>query len=488
MKDFLFSIKFWNRQEYSGFQFKSCCLPDEGRELFKPSMEIFLYEMKHISNEKRKNTAILKYQKGDQRFEHSNFHEAVHSYSTSLEAIESLSGYLSLGVSLMMISEFQEAGKKFEIGLDLANQYQDKQFQIVFLINLGQTYIDLGKLSCAQKTLENAHAICQKIENQNLSKMTLLQLALLQFIQGLYDEAIDYCNLVGQFSNKKKNDLNFAKSLFVKGVLLMSKGSFEDAESILKKGINQLEDIQNSYIEARLYSQISQLYLLKGNIHQALATAKNALRIFQSVLNPQGEARILGLLSAIHFAMGHIEEGDQFLQKALDLDRKSGYKRGVIRQLLMQADVYLKRSQLDEAYDSFRKAHEMARLIGHKSTLLTTTPMLAILARDMSESERISVLFQCLDLSRKISMHVQEIHILLSLSSLFNTHEKLDKAEEYCKEALAKSRSLGYSLEEAKIHGVLSQIFEHKGEKDLAIEHIGISQAILQSIGIPIPS
>ena len=132
MKDFLFSIKFWNRQEYSSSQFKSCCLPDEGRELLKPSMELFLYEMKHISNEKRKNTAILKYQKGDQRFEHSNFHEAVHSYSTSLEAIESLSGYLSLGVSLMMISEFQEAGKKFEIGLDLANQYHDKQFQIMF--------------------------------------------------------------------------------------------------------------------------------------------------------------------------------------------------------------------------------------------------------------------------------------------------------------------------------------------------------------------
>ena len=85
-------------------------------------------------------------------------------------------------------------------------------------------------------------------------------------------------------------------------------------------------------------------------------------------------------------------------------------------------------------------------------------------------------------------MGVQEIHIILSLSSLHITYEKLDKAQEYCEEALAKSRSLGYCLEEAKIHGVLSQIFEQKGEKDLMIEHIGISQAILQSIGIPIPS
>ncbi len=462
--------------------FEHICLPDEGREFLKPSIEIFTQEV-YDACEGQRERATCEFQIGNREFEDSKFRKAAASYSDSLVALESLSGYISRGVSLVMLSELCEAARMFEKGWDLALQQRSHRFKAAIGINLGQVYVDLGRLDCSHKILRDVVEDCRETGDLDLKAMALAHLALMMFVRGSYDEGIESCNLASEICQGGEDD---ARALFAKGVLFMAKGDLEEAQTVLQEGTRLLKDLKYSYTDARIRLQLAHLQLLKGKGQEALEVSKGALHGFQRILSPQGEARTIGLIAIIRSSMGDTEQGRQLFRKALALDRQTGYRRGEIRQLLNWSKISLQLGDIENACTLSQEAERLALMIGHTIALLEATPLRALSSGNISEIDKNTTLKECLELSRTTCISVGEIQIQQFLSSDYLGCGQLDEALDCCRKAVDLSRDLGNRVEQAKSHGFLAQLLDQKGEHQLAAEQVGIAEAMLQSMGIPI--
>ena len=112
--------------------------------------------------------------------------------------------------------------------------------------------------------------------------------------------------------------------------------------------------------------------------------------------------------------------------------------------------------------------------------------MLAMLDSGGPERDQIVKLKESLNLSKTLGAPVQEIQLQQHISSIQMACGQLDEALSCGQEALNQSQTIGNRLEEAKSLSLLAQVLDQKGEHQLAAEQVGIAEAMLQSMGIPI--
>lgn len=231
--------------------FEHVFLPDEGRELMKPSARGSARELREIGGEQI-DEAISHFQVGEKAFHERRYREAAASYFASYETIESLSACMAWGVALMVVSELREAAGVFETGLRLAKERQVARFEAVFGINLGQVCNDLGEPDRALEALKRARNLCQEAQEPVLEAMALRHLGIVMFVQGAYDEGMRFSDCAIQIAHDSKDQMNGASALFVRGVLLTAKGLLMEAENALLEGVKCLRDIKDSYIAGLL--------------------------------------------------------------------------------------------------------------------------------------------------------------------------------------------------------------------------------------------
>ena len=465
--------------------FEQVYLPDEGREYLKPPLGMFIRELSSIQGEKR-TRAICYFWKGDRAFRRSKFREAAISYLNCCKTLDSNCGSMAHAVALMMTSELRRAIEVMETGRNVARVRLEKLLEAAFDINLGQAYNDLGEPDRSRDALTTARRLSHEIGNRSLEAMSLRHLGLTLFVQGSYDEGIKCCERATQISHDDRDALENASTLFVKGVLLMAKGELEQAEDVFLGGIDQLGDLKCSFTEGRIWVQLAYLYLIRGRRQEAKNASENALAIFQRISNAQGEARSWGLLALCHFSDGQPERCPQIFDRALELDRKAGNRRGEIRLQIMRAKLCLQQQQFSDAHVLLRDSDKLAKEVGQIIYQLEAVPLLAIMAGDMPEDERISILKNCLDLSKSANVPTAQIQIHRYLASVHISLGQVNDAVARCNEAVALSQKIGNRLEEAKALATLADVLDAQGHRDLALEQTGIAQAILHSMGVPI--
>src|SRR5713226_3534421 len=76
----------------------------------------------------------------------NRYRDAGGGYRKSVKTLPTMSGYLNLGISLLYVSALADAEDAFGRGLQLAQNKGRKDFQQAFLLNLGNVYLDQGRL------------------------------------------------------------------------------------------------------------------------------------------------------------------------------------------------------------------------------------------------------------------------------------------------------------------------------------------------------
>ena len=113
--------------------------------------------------------------------------------------------------------------------------------------------------------------------------------------------------------------------------------------------------------------------------------------------------------------------------------------------------------------------------------------MLTMSDEHTSEAVRITILKECLEFSKSVGVPTKEVQIELHLGSVYAACGQMDEALACCQKALTQSRTVGCRFEEARSLSVFAQVLEQKGDRELAAEHVGVAQAILQDMGISTP-
>ena len=476
---------FWpfEQRRKSSEKFEQIHLPDDGREYLKPSVENFLQELHSLTaTAQRQIHASNFYFKGEHAFKNKKYDQAVEFFEASKKNIETVSGYLSQGVSLLMISKLKKATEVFTYGRDLAKQRSTPHFQVAFGINLGQVYFDLGKPDLPFNALEEARNILNIFFDENLTEVVLRQLGMLMFMQGTYSKGLSYCESVD--THQKRDILNEAKILLVKALLIFGKGKFKKAKRTLIEGLNVLSSSPNNHTKARLLLQLAHFHFTDNNGCKSKQVGEKALRVFREISDERGIARCLSFLAIFDFSDGRYGEGEKKLDQARQLDRITSYRRGEVRLLVMQGKLYLQQGNIEKAKQIIQEADQIARDIGHIPALLETSSLIATTSSFMlPTNDSFDILEDCLMQSRKIPIPEREIELCHQISALCLTEGKISDAFFYSRQAIERSQQICNPLCEAKSHISLSRVLSQTGNEIGATEHLGFAQAILQYIG-----
>ena len=156
----------------------------------------------------------------------------------------------------------------------------------------------------------------------------------------------------------------------------------------------------------------------------------------------------------------------------------------------MLARVQLQNNQLQKAYQLFRMAYGLADEMRHKCIQVEASAMLTLLMSDTRIEDSISMLEAAIELSRSICNPVLEIQISGHLGLLFSNSGQLEEAVKCAKQAVAYSQKIGNLFEEAKSLMNLAHVYDQQGETALAVENVGIAQALFQSqsVGTSMPA
>lgn len=469
------------RKEEAGINFDRIHLPDNGQVFLKPKVELLIAEW-YNNPKKKEQQAISYYQKGEEMFAEWRYRDAADYYRASGDIVESMTAYLAGGVALMMVSELRKAVKMFETGCALAQKKKVVDVETAFRINLGQAYCDLGKSECAQKELEEAVNLSRQIGEDQLELLSLVRMGLFYFLRGKYDRGIQQCRYAEEKAWERKDLAFLADVLFCQGVLLMAKGRFKSAEERLLRGINYSENIDHSYITIRLLTQQTSLLLLLGKEEKAKEIAERALFLCRKFSHPQGEARCSELLAEIYLSSGDIARGLEFFERAVEINRQTEYRHGMVRASLAWARMQLRQGQFEKSRSLAETAHELANQTGHRSLFLESATLSVMLSTDWGEMEKVFRLEQLLEKSILAKLPGMEILILKNLGSVSMATEQRDTAMEYFQVALDRCQEIDSRFEKGKVYELMSHLMQQKGEKELAVEYMGIAESLCRDI------
>jgi tetratricopeptide (TPR) repeat protein len=259
----------------------------QGELLQKATISGFDKELEDAAGERQREAKVF-FEAAERDFLKERYGDAAQGFQKSLEAIQTMSSYLNLGVSLSYVSDFRKAEDALITGLRMARNKGNQRFEADFLSNLGTVNADQGKLDKALDSFQ---------EVLTLSKETGYR----------WGEAAAVNNIGGVYRDQNK---------------------WEEALNFFQKALALFKEIGDNLGQAATLQNIGGVYRDQGNVKEALKFSQQALALFREIGYRRGEAGTLNDIGVVHADQGNVEEALKFFQQALALFREIGYRQG----------------------------------------------------------------------------------------------------------------------------------------------------------------
>jgi CHAT domain-containing protein/Tfp pilus assembly protein PilF len=158
------------------------------------------------------------------------------------------------------------------------------------------------------------------------------------------------------------NDIHFALSENLLGLLLEDQEKFDDAEKLYRSALSidqKAYGLENSNVAAIL-NNIANLYRVEGRYPDAEKLFLQVLSIVQKVSGPNDPQLAVteNNLAAVYAAEGKYADAEQFYSRAIAIDEKAQnpQESGVARDMVNLADVYEKQGKDTDSEQLFLKA------------------------------------------------------------------------------------------------------------------------------------
>lgn len=261
---------------------------------------------------------------GERDFEALRFREAAINYQKSLNALETMTGYLKLGNSLIYLSEFVQAKEAFFSGIGIARKRKNIKFEQLFCNSIGVCFQSLGNYDIALKWFKESLTLKQRIG----------------YGAGL---AHNYHNI----------GTNYA--------LL---GNYSEAMLWLEKSVTLAEKTGNKEILAGSYNEIGLLNKNRGDYKEALKWYKNAAMIAEDIGNQQLVAVIYNNIGVANIRLGNLQEAFFFCEEGAKINQRIGNRAGLASNYKNIADIYLSKRNLDSSFFFYQQSMTLAKDIG----------------------------------------------------------------------------------------------------------------------------
>ena len=379
--------------------------------------------------------------------------ESPHFFAELLRYIPQLEKYseeifqlMQQGKKQVHYSQFIDALKTLEQGLNLALEINHPMWITVSFNNIGEVYRQQGQYLLAKNNFERAREHSKKIlkERRFFEGMILNNLGGISYYLGEYSEAQKF---------------------------------LEDALAIHRQ-------IDNKAGEAMSYTNFGGLYDSQSQYFRALEFHQQALEIHRELGDRFGEATTLNNIGVVYNNSDDYEQALANHQEAFDIFQEIGNPLGKGRSLMNMGLVYQKQGKYSQAMEFFKQANTIFKEIGERAGQGQNLSYVGVLSSNLGKYNAAENNFkEALYLYKQISDRAAVAMSLNNIGHTYCTQRKYDKAQDKFQQALAIFQELGYRSGESATLNNLGMVLLHQGEYAKALEKYNQALTITTEIG-----
>ncbi len=315
------------------------------------------------------------------------------------------------------------------------------------------------------------------------------------------------------------------KALLEKGHVLELIGEWEDSEAAYRNAIKLANRLMDNRLLGKAHNDLGRLLLLKGDYNTARSVLQVASQRFQSIDDQAGVAEVAGNLGNLYFRQGQYEEarayfldsigqnpeedsrtgtdpqiianlgltymneGDYessilYQKEQLDNCRKINDKQGMAILSTYLGIVYLEKGDFAEALESFEMGLEICEELGNKQLTAIATGNMGLIHERRGEYEKAMAHYEhdlalCEELGDK-----QGTAIALGLiGHLLNIKGEFHRAIEYLQKDLMLCEELGYQKGIAKAVNTLGDVFYFTRQYERSLHFYNRAIDVTRNIG-----
>jgi len=227
------------------------------------------------------------------------------------------------------------------------------------------------KMDVAQKTMNEAIAIFDKLDNKQGIIEAKYRLGLIYRVDSDYEQALKYFYQALELSDNIQGDKHSIALNYAIGIVNTNLNEHNKALEYYQKALKKAEESNNSEYIAMISNNIGGIYWQRGELAIALEYFQKCLLYFQTSGNEHWIAIVNTNIAGVLRDLNQYDTAISHINEVLAHYRRLHDDVSIAINLKSLSLLFMKKKEYDKAEDNLRQAIELARQHERKSTLLS---------------------------------------------------------------------------------------------------------------------
>lgn len=246
-----------------------------------------------------------------------------------------------------------------------------------------------------------------------------------------------------EIARKIKYPRGQGRSYQVIGIYYYIKGDYEKALQNYQIALPLLLKAKSRREIAWIYTNIGSVYKSQGNQDRALENYYKSLQNFEQIGDKAGVGWAYGNLGLIYGNQGDFEKALEYHLRSLEVRQKIGYKPDIATAFTNIGTIYYQKRDYVKSLENHFKSQKIYEGIDDKVNLALACNSIGNIYTQTKDGKALPYLEKGLKLAQEVKSKSILANIQASLAQYFNTIDQSEKAQDYAKQALQTSQSIG---------------------------------------------
>jgi len=386
---------------------------------------------------------------------------------------------------------YQQALAKYQLALADWRSVADRKREADALNKIGLVFTLLHRAPEALDALNQARALCQRLEDRRCETEALVTLGSTYKARGEIQQAIEVSHQALKLSRASDNRTAEATLLANLGLLYRDVADSPRSLDYFQQAIARLREVRNPRLEAHTENNLGMFFVDLGETQQALNHLRRALALAREMKVRGLEAIALNNLGTALSNAGERDGALRHFEESLQLRREIGDRAGEANTLNNLGEIHRQQEQPGVALKELSRALELHRAVDNRAAQINTLLNLGAAYRDLGDRQKeLEHCEQALRLSQQLGDRRGEVFGLLAVGRAHQDLGELAPALDDYRRALRLAQEIGDPVGERealfgiasgeRARGMLSEAREHMARA------IGSLESMRSKIGEPL--
>lgn len=311
---------------------------------------------------------------------------------TRAEQLAAGLGYVNLGNAYVDIGKIQIALPYFEKALGIAQLQKNENLEAAALNSLGMTQSYLGNTDQGIKDYKQALSISQKIGYKGQEAAVLMNLGTAYKNTGNIQLAIEYHEKALKVDREIGDQHGEGNTLIALGIAYKNLRNVERAINYYKKALEISHEINDRHMEGTVLTNMGIAFKNMNATEDAIDCYERAITIAREIGDRSGEGTSLGNLGNTYLKMGDAQKAIPFFTQAIEIEKETGGKRGEGIQTMNLGRAHTVLGNINQALEFLGRSMTIFEEIGDSNNKADALYLTAVIIAENGDSNNAMLL------------------------------------------------------------------------------------------------